>query len=202
MRVTCFAVKILERCCELPDALKAASVRRVSRIELSVIGFFCAGNLTFAAAGERSAPNPIASRGKVWQNMGLMPQRPPLQISVRLLGDTTILDLTGDITLFNSPEVRKALILHLRDKRVPYLLVNMLAVPYVDSSGVASLVEGLKISRDLKSRFALYGLSKSARTVLELTHLLRIFEVHQTEQEALDAPSPPPFDAAVQGGGK
>ena len=163
---------------------------------------FCPDSLQFTAAGEPTVPNPIASSRKVWQNMGLMPQRPSLQISVRLSGDTTILDLTGEITLFNSPEVRKALIAHLRDKRVPYLLLNMLGVPYVDSSGVASLVEGLKISRDLKSRFALYGLSKSAKTVLELTHLLRIFEVHQTEQEALEAPQPPPFDAAAHGGGK
>ena len=164
--------------------------------------FFCPDRLQFTAASERTPPNPIASGRKVWQNMGLMPQRPPLQIFVRLSGDTTILDLTGEITLFNSPEVRKALIAQLRDKRVPYLLLNMLGVPYVDSSGVASLVEGLKISRDLKSRFALYGLSKSAKTVLELTHLLRIFEVHQTEQEALEAPQPPPFDAAAHGGGK
>jgi len=129
--------------------------------------------------------------------MGLMPQRPPLEISARQVGGTTVLDLTGDITLFNSPEIRKALIDQLKDRRVPHLILNMLAVPYVDSSGVASLVEGLKISRDLKSRFALYGLSKSARTVLELTHLLRIFEVHLTEQEALDAPVPPPFSPAA-----
>jgi anti-sigma B factor antagonist len=154
------------------------------------------------AAETRGASNPIASSRKLWQNMGLMPQRPSLQISVRASGDTTILDLTGDITLFNSTEIRKELITQLRDKRVPYLLLNMLSVPYVDSSGVASLVEGLKISRDLKSRFALYGLSKSARTVLELTHLLRIFEVHETEQEALNAPTPPPFDVTSRGEGK
>jgi len=78
----------------------------------------------------------------------------------------------------------------LRDKRVPHLVLNMQAVPYIDSSGVASLVEGLKISRDLNARFALYGLSKSARTVLELTHLVRIFEVHANEQEALNAVPP------------
>jgi len=131
-----------------------------------------------------------------------MPQRPPLKISARQVGDAVILDLTGDITLFNSPEIRKALIDQLREQRVSHLVINMLDVPYVDSSGVASLVEGLKISRDLKSRFALYGLSKSARTVLELTHLLRIFEVHQTEQEALDAPPPPPFNTANHGEGK
>jgi len=162
----------------------------------------CPENLRFTASEARGALNPIASSRKLWQNMGLMPQRPPLKISARQVGDAVILDLTGDITLFNSPEIRKALIDQLREQRVSHLIVNMLDVPYVDSSGVASLVEGLKISRDLKSRFALYGLSKSARTVLELTHLLRIFEVHQTEQEALEAPQPPPFDAAAHGGGK
>jgi anti-sigma B factor antagonist len=162
----------------------------------------CPENLRFTASEARGALNPIASSRKLWQNMGLMPQRPPLKISARQVGDAVILDLTGDITLFNSPEIRKALIDQLREQRVPHLIVNMLDVPYVDSSGVASLVEGLKISRDLKSRFALYGLSRSARTVLELTHLLRIFEVHQTEQEALDAPPPPPFNATNHGEGK
>jgi len=162
----------------------------------------CPENLRFTASEARGALNPIASSRKLWQNMGLMPQRPPLKISARQVGDAVILDLTGDITLFNSPEIRKALIDQLREQRVSHLIVNMLGVPYVDSSGVASLVEGLKISRDLKTRFALYGLSKSARTVLELTHLLRIFEVHQTEQEALDAPPPPPFNATNHGEGK
>jgi anti-sigma B factor antagonist len=167
-----------------------------------MIQFFCPEKLCFSAADERGSPNPIASGRKLWQNMGFMPQRPPLQISVRPSGHATILDLTGEITLFNSPEIRKALITQLRDKQVAHLIVNMLDVPYVDSSGVASLVEGLKLSRDLNSRFALYGLSKSARTVLELTHLLRIFEVHETEQQALEAPQPPPFDATAHGASK
>lgn len=123
-----------------------------------------------------------------------------MKISTRQQGEATILDLSGDITLFNSPEVRTAILTLLREKQVPFLLINMLAVPYVDSSGVASLVEGLKVSRDLKTRFALYGLSRSARTVLELTHLLRVFEVHATEQEALEAPVPPPFGSAASSG--
>jgi anti-sigma B factor antagonist len=156
----------------------------------------CPENLRFTASEARGALNPIASSRKLWQNMGLMPQRPPLKISPRQASGATILDLTGDITLFNSPEIRKAMIEQLKDKHVEHLIVNMTAVPYVDSSGVASLVEGLKLSRDLKSRFALFGLSKSARTVLELTHLLRVFEVHETEQEALNAPAPPPFSVS------
>lgn len=141
----------------------------------------------------------IASKGKLWHNRGSM-SRPALKIATRQVGEITILDLTGDITLFNSPEIRKALLTQLREKRVPHLLVNMLAVPYIDSSGVASLVEGLKASRELKSRFALYALSKSANTVLQLTHLLRVFEVHQTEQDALTAAPPSSHDASSANG--
>src|SRR5258707_2011185 len=154
-------------------------------------------NLCCPAGETPGETKAIASGGKVWQNIDSVSQRPAIKISTRQEGSTTILDLTGDITLFNSPEIRKALITELKEKRVSYLLVNMLGVPYIDSSGVASLVEGLKISRDLNSRFAMYGLSKSTRTVLELTHLLRVFEVHQTEQEALEAPQPPPFGSAA-----
>jgi len=131
-----------------------------------------------------------------------MPQRPPLKIAARQQGETCILDLSGEITLFNSPEIRKAMIAELREKRVPYLLLNMTQVPYIDSSGVASLVEGLKISRDLNSRFALYGLSKSAKTVLELTHLLRVFEVHQTEEDALGASPPSATGSASSNSGE
>lgn len=118
-----------------------------------------------------------------------MPSGPPIKISTRQLGDVTILDLVGDITLFNSPEIRKILLSLLKEQGVPQLLVNMTGIKYVDSSGIASLVEGLKISRDRGARFVLYGLSKPARTVLELTHLMRVFEVHATEQEALTAPA-------------
>jgi anti-sigma B factor antagonist len=119
-----------------------------------------------------------------------VPSGSPIKLSTRLQGEITILDLTGDITLFNSPEIRKALIVLLKDERVPQLFINMTGVKYVDSSGIASLVEGLKIARDQGSRFVLYGLSKPAVTVLELTHLLHVFEVHATEAEALAAPLP------------
>ena len=119
-----------------------------------------------------------------------VPSGPPIKISTRQLGDVTILDLVGDITLFNSPQIRNTLLVLLKDDHVAQLFVNMTGVKYVDSSGIASLVEGLKIARDSGSRFVLYGLSKPAVTVLELTHLLRVFEVHASEEEALAAPLP------------
>lgn len=110
-----------------------------------------------------------------------------MDIATRQSGNATIVDVTGDITLYSSPEIRKVLLQLLREKRAPHVVVNMKAVKYIDSAGVASLVEGLKVSRDLQSRFTLYGLSRAAREVLELTRLIRVFEVRETEEEALAA---------------
>jgi anti-sigma B factor antagonist len=108
-----------------------------------------------------------------------------VQISTRQSGNATIVDVQGDIDLYNSPEVRKALLEALREKRAQRVVVNLKAVRYIDSSGVASLVEGLKVSRELGSRFILFGLSPAAREVLELSRLIRVFEVFENENEAL-----------------
>ncbi len=108
-----------------------------------------------------------------------------MQISTRQSGNATIVDVQGDIDLYNSPEVRKALLEALREKRAQRVVVNLKAVRYIDSSGVASLVEGLKVSRELGSRFILFGLSPAAREVLELSRLIRVFEVFENENEAL-----------------
>jgi anti-sigma B factor antagonist len=112
-----------------------------------------------------------------------------MNIATRQVENTFIVDVTGDITLYNTPEVRKTLLDLLKEKRVKRVIVNLEKVKYIDSAGVASLVEGLKLSRDLKSGFALFGLSKSTREVLELTRLLKVFEIHDTEAEALSGGS-------------
>jgi anti-sigma B factor antagonist len=108
-----------------------------------------------------------------------------LQISARRIDKTTIFDVTGDIDLANSPEVRKALLKEIKETKTPRVVMNLSKVRYIDSSGVASLVEGLKASRDAGTRFILYGLSPSAREVLQLSRLLKIFEVYEDEDSAL-----------------
>ena len=65
------------------------------------------------------------------------------------------------------------------------MIVNLRQVRYIDSSGVASLIEGLKASRDLGSRFILIGLSTSAREVLQLSRLIKVFEIYDNEEQAL-----------------
>jgi anti-sigma B factor antagonist len=114
-----------------------------------------------------------------------------MEISTRQSDNVTIVDVVGDITLYNSPQMRKILLDLLREKHVPRVIVNLQNVRYIDSAGVASLVEGLKVSRDMKSGFALYGLTRTTREVLELTRLIKVFEVHDTEEEALRGNSGP-----------
>jgi len=89
-----------------------------------------------------------------------------VQISTRRVDKATILDISGDIDLAHSTEVRRVVLVEFREKRTPKVLLNLIEVNYIDSSGVASLVEGLKASRDVGSRMILFGLSPIAHEVL------------------------------------
>ena len=108
-----------------------------------------------------------------------------MQISARHLEKITIFDISGDIDLASSPQLRKALLRELRELRIPRVVLNLVAVRYMDSSGVASLVEALKVSRDTGARLILFGLNSAIREVLQLSKLLRIFEITDTEEQAV-----------------
>ena len=108
-----------------------------------------------------------------------------MQISARTLDKITIFDISGDIDLATSPELRKPLLRELRELRTPRVVLNLKAVRYIDSSGVASLVEGLKAARDVGARFILFGLNTTVREVLQLSKLVRIFEICESEEQAV-----------------
>jgi len=108
-----------------------------------------------------------------------------MQISTRHHDKVTILDLSGDIDFANSPELRHSVLREIQESRTPRVVINLSKVRYIDSSGVASLVEGLKASRNLGSRFILFGLSTSVREVLQLSRLIKVFEVCDNEEQAL-----------------
>jgi anti-sigma B factor antagonist len=64
-----------------------------------------------------------------------------------------------------------------------HLLVDMSAVNYIDSSGVASLVEGYQTARKKALRFGLVGVSSAAMNVLHLARLDRVFPIHASIAE-------------------
>ena len=108
-----------------------------------------------------------------------------MKIVARNLDKIAIFDITGDIDLATSPELRKAVLREFRELKTPRVVLNLTAVRYIDSSGVASLVEGLKASRDAGSRFIMFGLNRTVRDVLQLSKLVKIFEICEDEAQSV-----------------
>jgi len=108
-----------------------------------------------------------------------------IQINVRKETGAAVIDVIGDIDLYSSPQVRQTILDTLNQKTETRVLVNLTGVKYIDSSGVASLVEGLQLSRKAQVRFGLCGLNKAPRQVLELTRLIKVFEIYDTVEDAL-----------------
>ncbi len=101
----------------------------------------------------------------------------------------TVVDIVGHIDLSSSPALRKTLLECVRaGDRVA---VNLTAVKYIDSSGIASLLEALKEARNNRKKFVLFGVTAAVRDVLQLTRLTKVFEIYENEQDALEASTPP-----------
>ncbi|HKT12039.1 MAG TPA: STAS domain-containing protein [Terriglobia bacterium] len=108
-----------------------------------------------------------------------------MMTSTRRQPGTTIIDVTGEIDMGTSPRLRKLLLDSL--KSTPRVVVNFGEVRYIDSSGIASLVEVLMKARESQKRLVLFGLNKTVQEVLQLTRLTTVFEIRETEEEALQA---------------
>jgi anti-sigma B factor antagonist len=104
--------------------------------------------------------------------------------STRIEKGTTIVDVVGQIDLGNSPALRKTLLESL--KGTDRVAVNLIAVKYIDSSGIASLLEVLKEARQSKKRLVLFGLTAAVSQVLQLTRLTGVFEIRENEEQALE----------------
>jgi anti-sigma B factor antagonist len=106
-----------------------------------------------------------------------------MKVQVRNLDNIAILDCSGEVDLYSSPRLRHALLAEIKVDG-PSVLVNMTGVSYIDSSGIATLVEGLQLSRQTKTRLGLFGLRPNARSVLELARLHKVFTIFSDEVEA------------------
>ena len=92
-----------------------------------------------------------------------------------------IIHLSGDVDLHSSPKAREAILDCLKQK-LP-LLVELSAVTYMDSSGVASLVEGYQTAKKQGLEFGLIAVAQSAMNVLKLARLDKVFPIHASLDE-------------------
>ncbi len=104
--------------------------------------------------------------------------------SIRWVKKIAVVDVAGDVDLGRSPQFQHAL-LSLLDEKPKRIIVNLQDVPYMDSSGVASLVKLLSKARKIGTTISLVALSNRVRSIFEITRLDGIFEIFATEKEAL-----------------
>jgi len=109
----------------------------------------------------------------------------PVQ-GVRWKGRTVVVDVVGDIDLHRSPQFQDSL-LRLLDDKPERIVVNLSGVAYMDSSGIASLVKLLSRVRRSGAGMCLVGLNDRTRSLLEITRLDSVFDIHTTEEEALSS---------------
>ena len=107
-----------------------------------------------------------------------------LEINTEIVDQNVFVNIEGEVDLYSSPKVRTK-IFDLVKKKVPVILINLEKVKYMDSSGVATLIEGLQQCNKYNGRFALFGLQDNVREVFELTRLDKIFEIHSDRESAL-----------------
>jgi len=95
----------------------------------------------------------------------------------------TIIALSGDVDLQCSPQARQQILQYLNKKC--HVLVDLSAVEYIDSSGIASLVEGFQLAKKNTLEFGLIGVSHMAMQVIKLARLDQIFSIHGSVSERL-----------------
>lgn len=107
-----------------------------------------------------------------------------LELETRTEGDWTILDVVGEVDLYTAPSLRDKLV-SLIDGGAMRLLVNLVGVGFMDSSGLGVLVGGLKRSKERGGDLALACPEGPPLKVLSITGLDKVFPVYRDVASAL-----------------
>lgn len=94
-----------------------------------------------------------------------------------------VITVEGEVDMFTSPNLREKL-LPLFDKKVKGIIVDLKGVSFMDSSGIATMVEGLQWSKKDGRAFVLTGIGDTVMNALSLTKLETVFNIKPDKDEA------------------
>jgi len=107
-----------------------------------------------------------------------------LEISVDQVGKDAVVRLSGRVDVDSSPDLRDRLRALLSERALPQIIiVNLAGVPYIETSGIATLIEALRIARHQQINFRLQGLSGAVLRLFEVTGVLALFDTGNSGQE-------------------
>ncbi|HMD48028.1 MAG TPA: STAS domain-containing protein [Bryobacteraceae bacterium] len=108
-----------------------------------------------------------------------------VKLTTRQVGDVTVIDATGRITLGEGASLFRDMVRDLATKGNKKLLVNLNEVSYIDSSGIGEMVSGFTTVTNHGGQLKLLGLSKRVKDLLQITKLYTVFEVFDDEAAAV-----------------
>ena len=108
-----------------------------------------------------------------------------VKLGTRQVGDVTVIDAAGRITLGEGASAFRDLIRDLANKGGQKILLNLSEVSYIDSSGIGELVSGFTTITNHGGSLKLVGLSKRVKDLLQITKLYTVFEVFDDESAAI-----------------
>ncbi len=105
-------------------------------------------------------------------------------LTTRQLGDISVLEVAGRITLGDSSKALHDKIRDLMSGDQKKVLLNLSEVTYIDSAGIGELVSGLTSATSAGGKLKLLRPSKRVSDLLRLTKIYNVFEVHEEEDAA------------------
>lgn len=109
-----------------------------------------------------------------------------MNIKIDQKNNVWVCRMNGEIDINTAPQIKKVFDKILSEKREK-ILINFKEVSYVDSSGLATLVEMLKNIRSYGGKLKLSNLSSKIRGLFEITKLEKLFDISNNEEEALNS---------------
>ena len=110
-----------------------------------------------------------------------------LNITERQAGDVTVLDMNGKVTLGEGSVALRTTIRRLLGEGKKNILLNLGQVGYVDSSGIGELVSSFTSVNKEGGKLKLLNLTQKIQDLLAITKLLTVFDVYDSESEALNS---------------
>ncbi|MGH9718626.1 MAG: STAS domain-containing protein [Bryobacteraceae bacterium] len=108
-----------------------------------------------------------------------------VKLTTRQVGDVTVVDVAGRITLGEGSTALRDAVRDLITKNQKKILLNLSDVTYIDSSGIGELVSGFTTVTNSGGLLKLLGLTKRVKDLLQITKLYTVFDVHEEEAHAI-----------------
>lgn len=108
-----------------------------------------------------------------------------LKASSREIGDVTVIDLDGRITLGDGTTLLRNLIHEKLDSGHKKILLNLTAITYLDSTGLGELVSAYRFVKSQGGELKLLNLNKKVSDLLQITKLYTVFDIHNDETHAV-----------------